>query len=163
MKTLTLVRHAKSDWTYDLPDHDRPLNKRGKSDLPVVADRLNQFNCSPDVCYFSSARRATDTANGLLDYMNVPSKREQTEELYTFDAGDLLHFIKSIDDGVNHAMIVSHNPGSTDLINRISNINLDNLPTCGYAQFSFDIMSWSEIETVKGDLDLLEYPKMIGS
>ncbi len=163
MKTLTLVRHAKSDWTYDLPDHDRPLNKRGKHDLPIVADRLSQFDCSPDVCYFSSARRATDTANGLLDYMNVPSKRVQTKELYTFDSGELLKFIKGIDNDVNHAMIVSHNPGSTDLINQISHINLDNLPTCGYAQFTFKITAWAEIADVKGDLDLLEYPKMIGS
>ncbi len=162
MKTLTLIRHAKSDWTYDLPDHDRPLNKRGKRDLPLVADRLNQFDCKPDICFYSSARRAKDTANGLLDFMNVSTTRVETEKLYTFDAQDLLRFIKSIDNDLNHVMIVSHNPGSTDLINQISHINLDNLPTCGYAQFTFNIAQWSAIEDVKGELNLLEYPKMIG-
>ena len=58
MKTLTIVRHAKSDWTHYLPDHDRPLNKRGKSDLPMVADRLNQLGCKPQVCYYSTALKS---------------------------------------------------------------------------------------------------------
>jgi phosphohistidine phosphatase len=162
MKTLTIIRHAKSDWSNDLPDHDRPLNKRGKSDLPVVAGRLNQLKCKPDVCYHSSARRAADTANGLLDYMNIDVERIETGLLYTFDAFDLINFIKDIDKHKKHVMIVSHNPGSTELINRISNVNLDNLPTCGYAQFKFNMSDWGKVDEVEGELKFLEYPKMIG-
>ncbi|MFT5512233.1 MAG: phosphohistidine phosphatase [Bacteroidia bacterium] len=161
MKTLTVVRHGKSDWTHEVPDHDRPLNKRGKSDLPVVANRLNQLKCMPDVCFFSTARRATDTANGLLDYMHVGAKREQSEHLYTFDGLDVIEFIKKIDRNANHVMIVGHNPGLTEVINRLSNVDLDNLPTLGFAQFRIDISYWSDVDTLEGELDFLEYPKMI--
>lgn len=163
MKTLTILRHGKSDWTHDLPDHDRPLNKRGKSDLALVANRLNQLNCKPQVCYYSTARRATDTANGILDYMDIDVKREETDLLYTFVAFDVINFLKTLDKHVKHVMIVGHNPGLTEVVNRLSHVNLDNLPTCGFAQLTFDISYWADIESIEGELDFLEYPKMIGN
>jgi phosphohistidine phosphatase len=162
MRTLTIIRHAKSDWTHDVSDHQRPLNKRGKYDLPIVADRLNQLNCKPNMCYYSTARRAADTANGILDYMNIGVPREATDLLYTFDAFDLINFLKTVDKHIKHVMIVSHNPGLTELINRISRVKLDNLPTCGFAQFKFDMAWWTEIDVVEGEMVFLEYPKAIG-
>jgi len=94
--------------------------------------------------------------------MNIDVKREETDLLYTFDAFDVINFLKTMDKHVKHVMIVGHNPGLTEVINRLSHVNLDNLPTCGFAQFTFDISFWSDLETVEGELDFLEYPKMIG-
>ncbi len=161
MKTLTIVRHAKSDWTFDLPDHDRPLNERGKSDVPKVAARLKELNCTPEICFYSTAKRATDTANGLLDVMKIDAQRQESDLLYSFDAMDIINFLKEIDKYKKHIMIVGHNPGLTELINRLSQVRLDNLPTCGFAQLTFDIAYWSDIESVDGELNFLEYPKKL--
>ncbi len=161
MKTLTLLRHCKSDWSFgDLSDHDRPLNKRGKRDIPNIAGRLNVLDYNPDVCFHSSARRAKDTANGVLEYLDFSVKLIETDDLYVFDFVSLHNFIMSVPDKYDNILLVAHNPGLTDLINFLGDVKLDNLPTGGYCQYQFDLGRWEDIDEGKGMYTFLEYPKM---
>lgn len=159
-KTLILLRHGKSDWTFDLHDHDRPLNPRGKRDVPRIAQRISELSVNPQACFYSTAKRATDTALGVLKALHV-NQIQSLSDLYTFDSDDVLSFITGISDELNSVLLVGHNPAYTELVNRLTSVRLDNLPTCGFAVIDFQIDTWSDISNVNGDLRVLEYPKLL--
>ncbi|MBO6517637.1 MAG: histidine phosphatase family protein [Bacteroidia bacterium] len=161
MKKITLLRHCKSDWSFDeLSDHDRPLNKRGKGDLSIIGHRFNQLNFAPEVCFHSSAKRAKDTAMGVVEYMDATPTLEERSELYSFSAETFFEFIRNISDHHGDVLLVAHNPGLTDLINFLGDVRIDNLPTGGYCQYEFDVDQWSEVAEAKGEYRFIEYPKM---
>ncbi|MBI1305977.1 MAG: histidine phosphatase family protein [Bacteroidetes bacterium] len=163
MKSLLLIRHCKSDWGFlGLSDHERPLNERGTSDVPKIAARLNKLKPVLQKVYYSTARRAKDTAEGILDLLDQPIPRESTPRLYTFSGDELLDFINELPESENAVGIVSHNPGLTELIVEITHIRLDNLPTGGFCFVHFDTNSWKDVGTIEGKVDFLEYPKMLG-
>jgi len=159
-KTLILLRHGKSDWTFDLRDHDRPLNPRGKSDVPKIAHRFSELNLVPQACFHSTAKRATDTALGVLEEIDV-NRVESHSQLYTFDSEEVLEFIAGVDNDLDSILLVGHNPAYTELVNRFTSVRLDNLPTCGFTVIDFQIDLWSEIANMYGDLRILEYPKLL--
>lgn len=161
VKTITVIRHCKSDWSYHVDDHDRPLNARGKANIPMIGERLSELNCKPDIVYHSSATRAKQTALGINKSGNLNWSLIELRELYTFDASVVLNFIQNQSDDLKHIGIVAHNPGLTDLINRLTTVRLDNLPTGGFAQIEFDTDNWSNIGDQPGRLVFLEYPKML--
>ncbi len=159
-KTLILLRHGKSDWTFDLRDYDRPLNPRGKSDVPKIAQRFSELNLVPQACFYSTAKRATDTALGVLKEIDV-NRVESLSQLYTFDSEEVLGFISGVDNDLDSILLVGHNPAYTELVNRLTSVRLDNLPTCGFAVIDFQIDLWSEITNMNGDLRILECPKLL--
>ena len=161
MKTLYLVRHAKSSWKYpELDDFERPLNKRGSQSAPLMGKILKKLKVAPDLVMSSPATRAAMTARIIAGKINYPLEEIQyTESIYEFSEDKLINVIEQIDDAVKKAMLVGHNPGLTDLANYISDHPVSNIPTCGVFCVHLDIASWAEIDEHCGKLEFFEFPK----
>ncbi|WP_316931456.1 SixA phosphatase family protein [Psychroserpens sp. Hel_I_66] len=98
MKTLILVRHAKSSWEYDVSDKKRPLKKRGKSDAKLVSKRFQQKSITPDFVFSSPANRALTTCRIFSKVLNLNENTLKIEEeLYDFGGESVINFIKTID------------------------------------------------------------------
>lgn len=160
MKTLYLIRHAKSSWDdMALADEDRPLNSRGKRDAPKVGERLAKRRPKPDLILSSPATRAVMTAEIIakkLDYKR--SKIVLDDRLYAVSADDLLEVIHQLDDKMARVMLIGHNPELTGLAHRLSS-KITHLPTCAVAELRFDAKSWARIGKDKPTRVALEYPK----
>lgn len=161
MKTLILIRHAKSSWkNRGLPDRDRPLNKRGKRDAPVMGERLAERGVEVDGVISSPAARAVATAEAIALEIDFPWDEVVLDErLYHADEFEMLEVIQEIDDDLDCVMCFGHNPGLTDLANYLSPSYIDNLPTCGVVELTFDVETWAlvgDVEPVDVDFD---YPK----
>ncbi len=162
MRRLTLVRHAKSDWS--LPgqvDWDRPLNKRGQRDAPEMARRLRSRKLKPDQMISSPAVRAITTASVMARELRVAATRlQQDERLYLASPADLLEVIRELGGEARHVMVFGHNPGMTECANRLSaGEHIDNLPTCGVFTAQFGIKAWSELDWGGGQEAEFDYPK----
>ena len=160
MKTLILIRHAKSSWDdMALGDKDRPLNDRGKRDAPKVGERLAKRHARPDLILSSPATRALATAQIIaekLDYKG--SNIVVNDRLYAVEADELLDVIRQIDDGAESVMLIGHNPELSELAHRLSS-KITHLPTCAVAEFTFDSKSWKRIGKDKPAKVALEYPR----
>lgn len=136
--TLTLMRHAKSDWKHEnLSDHERPLNARGQRDAPEMARRLKNFNALPQLILCSTALRTRETADYLLKVFETSEIGIQySEDLYLASPGNLLESLEDIPDAVNHVMIIAHNPGIEYLSAVLSGMQADKMPTAAIRQFT---------------------------
>jgi phosphohistidine phosphatase len=161
MKTLFLVRHAKSSWKYpNLDDFERPLNKRGRNNAPFMGKILKGLRISPDLIISSPANRAAMTARIIAAKINYPLENiHYSEAIYEFSESALLHVVKQIDDVVDKAMIVGHNPATNGLANYIGDQPISNIPTAGVFGVELDISSWSKISEHCGKVIFFEYPK----
>src|SRR5690606_23560775 len=162
MKTLYLVRHAKSSWdNLSLADFDRPLNKRGERDAPEMGKRLALRNIKPQLMLSSPANRAYTTARKIAEALRIPEKSIKTDEaLFHADAQEILKVIGRQDDAVESLMVFGHNPGFTDLVNFLKyDYNIDNLPTCGIVAFNIETTSWKNIKKGKAEQLFFDYPK----
>jgi phosphohistidine phosphatase len=136
-QTLYLLRHAKSSWKDPtLSDFDRPLNKRGRHDAPLIASRLLEQSICPDRILSSPAERAKCTAQ------IVGPKLGQTilyhPEIYEASATTLQHLVESELKTVDSLMLIGHNPGLTELHNRLCSEAIENIPTSGIVGLSFE-------------------------
>ncbi|MDY6790602.1 MAG: histidine phosphatase family protein [Thermodesulfobacteriota bacterium] len=161
MKTLYLVRHAKSSWKYPhLDDFERPLNKRGRKSAPLMGKILKKLKVAPDLVISSPANRAAMTARIIADKIKYPlDKIRYSEAIYHVSANALIHFIKQMDDAVNKVMVVGHNPALTDLANYFGGRSISNIPTCGIFCVDLDISLWAKISAHCGKLKFFEFPK----
>lgn len=163
MKTLLLVRHAKSSWDDpSLSDFDRPLNDRGKRDAPVMAHRLIDKKVKIDVFISSPAKRAARTARIFAKEYGF--KKEDIlykTELYGAYEDIFFDVIKNISDTFKCAAIFSHNPGLTDFANLLTEIRIDNIPTCGVFAVKADIKSWADFKNAKKEFWFFDYPKAL--
>ncbi len=161
MKTLYIVRHAKSSWkNIDLPDIDRPLNKRGRRDAPFMGKILKKEGVMPDLIISSPARRACKTAKVIAQNLNYPkSKIQKDDAIYEATPGELIKLINSIPDEYIVVMLVGHNPGLTQLSNLLTGKYIENIPTTGIVEIEFNASSWNEITVNSGKLKSFEYPK----
>ena len=161
MKTLYLVRHAKSSWNNsNLSDHARPLNDRGERDAPEMGKRLRKRKPQPTIIISSSAVRAETTATILAEAIAYPTSDLTIDaRLYGAEPNDVVSIIGELDDAIDSAMLVGHNPTFTDLINALSGSQIDNVPTCGMAVLRFPTDTWSKIDQVQGELLDFDYPK----
>ena len=150
MKTLVIVRHAKSSWEDPyLSDHQRPLAKRGLRDAPIMGARLAELGPPVDRVISSSAVRALSTAELVTQEMGLPWDEIQIEDsLYHATEEEMIDLINEQEDYLDGLMLFGHNPGMTYLVNDLSDLDLDNLPTCGVAVLQFDIDSWAKIGEV---------------
>ncbi|MBN2061441.1 MAG: histidine phosphatase family protein [Deltaproteobacteria bacterium] len=160
MKTIYLVRHAKSSWKYpDLDDFERPLNKRGRNSLLLIGEILKNLNVTPDLIISSPATRAAMTARGIAEAINYPlDKIEYSDAIYMSDEDVLLDVIKDINDSVKKAMLIGHNPGMTELANYITDQRIDNIPTCGVLCVDLNIPSWLKTGRRSGSVSFSEFP-----
>ena len=161
MKELILVRHAKSSWKDPaLRDHERPLNKRGKRDAPEMGERLARRGCRPDLFISSSAVRALETARTFAVKLGYPPEDIQTEErIYHASVGELLEAIRCVEASVVNLMLFGHNPGLTELANRLGSREIHNLSTCALLHLRFDIDAWSGLAEASGEELAYDFPK----
>lgn len=161
MKTLTLLRHAKSSW-HDpaLDDFERPLNPRGRRDAPEMGRRLRARGDVPDLIISSPARRALSTARMVAREIGIPEGQIIEEpDLYHAGAERILAIVSSLESLASHLMVVGHNPGFNDAANRLSEVRIDNLPTAAAFQVEFDVDDWSEVAPGQGRFLRFDYPK----
>lgn len=162
MKTLHILRHAKSSWSdQGLPDRERGLNKRGKRDAPRMGDALSQ-HLLPQPITVSTARRAQLTLGGLCDSWPALAELEHStdEALYTFSANELIKWLSDQDDDIQSLFIIGHNPGLTELANILVGEDwLDNLPTAGYLAFRLDIDHWWNVGEGCARLECKLFPR----
>ena len=161
MKTLTILRHAKSSWKdASLIDHDRPLNKRGKRDLPVMGERIQQAGIRPSLILSSTAVRAWTTANGIAKEISYPTEFLQREQrLYHAGVRRIIEVLAEQDVGFNSIMIVGHNPGLTDFANYLLPGLTDNIPTCGVVSLTIDTDDWKFKKKKNAELAVYDFPK----
>lgn len=163
MKTLYIVRHAKSSWDNpELSDFERPLNERGKRDAPRMAKRLKEKDLHPDIVISSPAKRALSTARRICKVLGFSKDNIRTDRrLYHADDEMMLSVIREVPSKANKLVIFAHNPGLTDFVNSINDedLDIDNVPTCGVVAFSFNTENWSSIQWNSGKLLFFDYPK----
>ena len=161
MKTLYLIRHAKSYWgDHSLLDYNRPLNNRGKRDAPFMGNILYDKEVVPDLIISSPAKRAKRTAMEIADKLGYSQKKILFDEnLYEASSQDILEIIRNINDEYNSIMIFGHNPGLTMLNNSVSNFYIDNIPTCGVVAMQHSD-KWMDIKSNSCKHLFFEYPKL---
>jgi len=161
MKTLLLVRHAKSSWDDPaMTDFDRPLNERGKKDAPMMADRLIARGITVGSFISSPAKRARKTAKIFAQAF----KRNEEEiilipELYLASSSVFESVLASIESDSETLALFSHNPGITDFANTLSAARIDDIPTCGIFAVSIDTDDWKNFRAAKKEYLFFDYPK----
>jgi phosphohistidine phosphatase len=164
MKTLHLLRHAKSAWNEPgLADHDRGLNARGRRDAPLMGAALCS-RITPMPVAVSTARRAQLTLNGLCENWPLLRDYEHRDEpcLYTFDFREVLSWVAGQADTEPALFLIGHNPALTDLVNYlIGREVLENLPTAGYVQLSLRIALWADVAGGCGSLESSLFARQI--
>lgn len=160
MKTLFLVRHAKSSRNDPtLPDRARPLDDRGRQDAPRMGKRLTKRGVKPELLMSSPALRALTTAQLIADEIGYERKAIVVDDrLYASSAGDLLDLIRALDKKLDRVMLFGHNPEFTDLAHQLSSDIID-MPSCAVAEFRFDTKAWSDVGDVEPTRVMLDEPK----
>lgn len=160
-KQLYLIRHAKSSWKNpNLPDFERPLNKRGERDAPLMGERLYKQKIKPDLILSSPAKRAVRTAQIIADKISYPLDNiVKDERIYEAGTTRLFEIIKEIDHQIQLLFLVGHNPGLTLLAKALTHFSYENIPTCGVVGISFETNGWSEITCGTGMIKFFEIPK----
>jgi phosphohistidine phosphatase len=150
MRSLLLLRHAKSSWKDPLiDDHERPLNRRGKRDAPRIGRLIAEQRLQPDLVLCSSARRARDTAFALLRACDYDRETRILRTLYLADADQLAEPLRRLQAEPTRVLLIAHNPGLEALVEALSG-ELVKLPTAGLAQLELELERWSELELGKG-------------
>ena len=139
MKTLLLMRHAKSSWkATDLPDHERPLNKRGKKDSVFMGAVLNEKELLPQKILASSAVRIRETIAGMAKESAFSGEVEFSDELYLAEPEVYLKTLCNLPDSVERAMLIGHNPGLEGFLQMLSG-HIESLPTGSIAYLTLPI------------------------
>ena len=161
MKQLILVRHAKSDWgNPGLDDFDRPLNERGKKDAPTMAQRLIDKKVNIDAFISSPAKRAAKTAKFFAEAFK--RKKDDIifkEKLYLAEPATFFSVIANAHDKLSSIAIFSHNYGITDFANMLTDVRIDNIPTCGVFALKADCSIWADFKEAKKEFWFFDYPK----
>lgn len=161
MKQLILIRHAKSSWKNpDLADFDRPLNKRGLRDAPLMGEKLASQGYVPDFMISSPAARARQTTQLLAEKLGFPpAKIEWQPQIYEANVANLLSVINGIPDACNRAALVGHNPGLTSLCYVLTQHDVQNIPTCGIVVVGLKLQTWREVAPKCGEFVLFDFNK----
>lgn len=160
MRMLYVIRHAKSSWNEPgLDDFDRPLNDRGRSDAPEMAERLKAKGIHPDLIITSTAERAQTTARIFADVLGYPAESILLKpDLYETDVDTVFDVVHQIDPQASHVLIFGHNPTFTYFVNHLASARIDNIPTCGIAAIALD-KEWREAKRSGGHMVWFDYPK----
>lgn len=153
MKTLLLLRHAKSSWKYpDLADHDRPLNKRGKQTAPRIGQLLKDENLLPDLILSSSAARAQTTARKVAQASGYAGVIQASRELYEAEPATYLSLLRAVPGDYARILVIGHNPDLEIVLEQLTD-EAETLPTAALAQVELAINQWQELtEDTEGKL-----------
>ena len=154
MKTLALMRHAKSAWdNADLPDIDRPLSPRGQKAAPLMGERLKKAGYHPDVVLCSTAKRVLETLDLIAPSLPKKAKVQHLKELYMAVPREMLNVIAKTPDSAETVLLIGHNPGIGSLAGWLAGEGDSELlskirrkfPTAAAAVVTFDVARWSEV------------------
>nr|WP_321247655.1 histidine phosphatase family protein [uncultured Psychroserpens sp.] len=158
MKTLVLVRHAKSSWKHNVGDKERPLKKRGIADANLVSIAFKNRELEFNKVYSSPANRALSTCKIFINNLSIDNdKLVIDEDLYDFGGECVIEFLKNLNEGYQNVMIFGHNHAFTSICNIFGSTFIDNLPTSGLAVIDFDVNSWTDIN--KGNTRFTIFPR----
>ena len=160
MKTLLLIRHAKSSWNLYVNDFERPLNNRGLADAPVMAERLIKKGVKIDFFVSSPAKRALSTASFFAEAYGIkPKNIFSVAPLYEPKINAFYNCIQGIDDRYNTVAVFSHNPEITQFANKLTSVKVDDMPTCAVFAVEADVKKWKEFSTIEKKFCFFDYPK----
>ena len=161
MKTLLLIRHAKSSWdNSQLSDFERPLNERGKKDAPVMAKRIKEEKIKIDCFISSPAKRAKKTASFFMDEYGIKEKDlVLLPSLYEASVNNFYDAVENINDTNNVVALFSHNPGITDFVNTLTDKHIDDMPTCGMFAVQVNTNNWAAFKEAEKSFLFFDYPK----
>ncbi len=166
MKTLLLLRHAKSSW-HDpgLNDFDRPLNPRGLRNAPLIGGYMANHGYVPDVILCSSSRRTLETLSLIKPFLGLTIPTQIEDGLYLASARMLISTINEIDNGYGSALVIAHNPGLEDCVGLLTDEEHSTrqvpeaLPTAGLALLRFSVPDWESVADGEGELLDFAAPK----
>ena len=161
MKTLFLIRHAKSSWdNIALPDIDRPLNERGKYDAPLMAKKIKDKKIEIDAFVSSPAKRAKKTAEIFMDVLGAKEKKLiLVRSLYEATSENYFDIIENLKDKYDTVALFAHNPGITDFINSLECSPVHDMPTCGVYAFKIKTKNWKGFRSASKEFLFFDYPK----
>ena len=162
MKSLLLLRHAKSSWeNAHLADFDRPLSERGERDAPRMGRLLRREDLVPDLIVTSTARRAQQTAERVATYSGYEHDIEYTRDFYHAGPGEYLAHLAQLSDTWQQVMVVGHNPGLEELLELLTG-EAELLPTAAIAHVRLPIHRWHELnEKTEGELVAVWRPREV--
>jgi phosphohistidine phosphatase len=160
MKTLLLMRHAKSTWKIkNIPDHERPLNKRGRRDAPRMGHLLQERELVPQLILASSALRSRQTAELVAETAGYPGDVIYKDELYMAEPDEYISVLRELDDSLERVLLIGHNPGLESLLQLLSQ-RIEPLSTAVLAHLALPIDEWSLLNAeVEGELVEIWRPK----
>lgn len=165
MKTLLIMRHAKSAYPPGISDDfDRPLNKRGRADLPRIAHLLAAYGPRPEVVLASAAHRARQTASGLVESLGLPASALHLDDaLYLASPSTLTQAAAGLPDSTQVGLVIAHNPGLEAWIGQLTGAHV-RLPTAGLAAVELGISAWAEVASAaigRGHLLYFVVPRLV--
>lgn len=160
MKTLFLIRHAKSDWPINMSDFDRPLNERGKKNAPKMANFLKNLGVRIDSFVTSPAKRALTTCKYFAEVFENENITK-VEKLYDASSSDFLEVIENLSNEIENVAIFSHNNGITYFANSLTNENIEHMPTCSVVAFKISAESWKDFKNAEKNFLFFHTPKEI--
>lgn len=159
MKLLFILRHAKSSWAdTSLSDFERPLNERGLNAAPFMGELMARRSLLPELIISSPAKRASQTATLVKESAGLNSEIRLDDRIYEASPQSLRHVVSEIDDALNSAMLVGHNPGIEGFIRYLTK-QLEPMPTAALAVIKLKIDRWSEVEADSGKVVEIIRPK----
>lgn len=159
MKTLYLLRHAKSSWNNrTLADVERPLNGRGRKASQTIGGLLRKEKDIPDLVVSSFAVRARETTDLVMQAANLSSELRIDERIYEATAQKLLEVVQQIDKGKKNVLLVGHNPGFEELLELLTG-SVETMPTATLAKINLRIATWASAKRKAGDLEWIVRPK----
>ena len=163
MKTLLILRHAKSSWKYStLADHDRPLKPRGRRDAPRMGSLIKDEDLVPNLILSSTAKRTRTTTELVAEACSYDGKIEFRRDLYNAWTSDLIDILRGVKSKHNCVMIVGHNPGLEELLYVLTDQE-EWLPTAALAQIQLPIKRWNKLDDeTEGKLVNLWRPRELG-
>jgi len=161
MRTLFLIRHAKSSWEHPgIRDFDRPLNERGLYEAPLMAQLLVSKGIRPDLLVSSPAKRAWATALFFATAFDLSEEAIRRElDIYEADPPDIFQIIGKLPDTANTVFMFGHNPTFTDVANRFAERLIENVPTCGIIRIESDADSWAAFDENNAVVRKQYFPK----
>lgn len=162
MKTLLLLRHAKSSWgDAALPDHDRPLNSRGQRDAPRMGQWLREQGLCPGLIASSPAVRAETTAQCIAEACGYRGELVLVPQLYLGLPSDYVNYLQTVSEEYPRVLIVGHNPGLEQLLELLTGLQ-ERLPTATLAQITWEDSCWADMANLPtGQLVVVQRPKRL--
>lgn len=155
------MRHAKSSWDFpELSDHDRPLNKRGRGDAPLMGQQLLSREVQFDLILTSTAVRALTTATLVAKEVDYDRDKIQAlSDIYKADRRELIKIIQHVPDDIDKLLVVGHNPIMSEVANKLSPEAIADVPTAGVVALRFNCDSWLDISGENSKLLFFDFPK----